>query len=76
MRRVRLTAEPLRLADRVLFPGEIGDRLPFGGPAPGAVTFEDDTALALGTEGGLVILSGALVPGSARPRHGSATHGR
>jgi len=58
-----LTAEPLRLADRILFLGEIPDRLPFEAPAPGADTFADDSGIALSTEEGLVLLSGCAHAG-------------
>lgn len=60
---VRLSVEPLYLAERILFLGEIPDRLPFEAPAPGADAFPDDTGLALATPDGLVILSGCAHAG-------------
>lgn len=60
---VVLTAEPLRLADRILFLGEIGDRHPFETPASGEEPFTDDSGIALSTEEGLVILTGCAHAG-------------
>jgi 7,8-dihydropterin-6-yl-methyl-4-(beta-D-ribofuranosyl)aminobenzene 5'-phosphate synthase len=60
---VRLADEPLRLSDRVLFLGEVGERLLHERPAPGADPFPDDTGLALEAADGLVILSGCAHAG-------------
>ena len=60
---VRLTAEPLRLAEWILFLGEIREPLPFEGPAPGTDPYADDTGLVLVTDDGLGILSGNVHAG-------------